>query len=142
MSVQFAAVKNRFNSLKWHDSKLVGLSLYKVDGEDRAKISLELIENLGVYTKAEMIFKNCAYFEADVYLQAKSMCADDIQGADCYLSSDWKAAVSVPGACDPILGDRKLEKFLHFCIGLIPPGGKINILAEDFELRIATNAAS
>ena len=40
MSVQSMTTIERFNSLPWHDSKLVGLCFYKSDGEDRVKLSL------------------------------------------------------------------------------------------------------
>ncbi len=72
---------------------------------------------------------------ADVYLQARSMCADDISDAECCDSSDWKNTVSQPGPFDVIQGNRQLEKFLHFRISLCVPGGTINILAKDFSLE-------
>ncbi len=135
MSVQSSATTaEKFNSLRLHDSKLVGLSFYKVEGEERVKLSLELLRNDGSLTPAEMIFKECAYFAADVYLEAKSMCADDISGAKCYESSDWKSSVSQPGPFDVIQGNRRFEQHLHFSVSLIPPGGTINILAKDFEM--------
>lgn len=127
-------VIERFNSLRWHDSKLVGACFYKSDGEDRVKLSLEILGDGGKLTSAEMIFKECAYFASDVFLAAKSMCADDISGAECYETSAWKNAVSEPQPFDVIQGNRELEQHLHFSISLIPPGGTIDLLARDFEL--------
>src|SRR5436305_11300521 len=124
----------RFNSLQWHDSKLVGLSFYKAGHEDRVKLSLELLGRDGSLTPTELIFKESAYIEADVYLKAKSMCSDDIAGAECYDLSKWKSTVSRPGAYDPIQGGRGLERFLHFSISMCVPGGTIDILAKDFSL--------
>lgn len=134
MSVQAMNSKERFNSLQWHDSKLVGVCFYKSDGEDRVKLSLELLGDGGTLNSAEMVFKECAYFASDVFLAAKSMCADDISGAECYESSGWKNAVSEPQPFDVIQGNRGLDQHLHFSISLIPPGGTINLLAKDFEL--------
>jgi hypothetical protein len=135
MSSQFLATTvEKFNSLRLHDSKLVGLCFYKVEGEERVKLSLELLGNDGSLKPAEMIFKECAYFAADVFLEAKSMCADDISGAECCESSDWKKTVSKPSPFDVIQGNRHLEQHLHFSISLIPPGGTIDILAKDFEI--------
>jgi hypothetical protein len=125
----------RFNSILWHDSKLVGLSFYKSECEERVKLFLELLGNDGSLRPAEIIFKECAYFQADVYLEAKSMCADDISGAGCYESSDWKSAVSEPSPSDVILGGRGFEEYLHFRVSMCPPGGTINILAKDFSLE-------
>ena len=91
MSVQLEnSILQRFNSLFWHDSKLVGVSLFKVNEEDRVKLSLELLGEDGTLTPAEIIFKECVYFQIDFYLAAKSMCADDISNAKCYEPSECK----------------------------------------------------
>jgi hypothetical protein len=128
----------RFNNIRWHDSKLVGLCFYRAEEEDRVKISLELLDKDGSLTPAEITFKESAYIEADVYLQAKSMCSDDIAGAECYESSDWKNNISQPGPYDVIQGGRGLEHFLHFSISMCVPGGTINILAKNFSLEMRT----
>jgi hypothetical protein len=130
----------RFQSVQWHDSKLVGLCFYRAGDEDRVKLSLELQGRDGSLTPAEITFKESAYIEADVYLRAKSMCSDDIAGAECYESSDWKSTVSQPTAYDPIQGGRGLEPFLHFSISMCVPGGTIDILAKDFSLEIKTSS--
>ena len=132
----------RFNAIPWHDSKLVGLGFYRAGEEDQVKISLELLEASGALTPAEVTFKECAYIEAEVYLEAKRMCADDIADAECSPSSDWKKAVSAPGPYDPIRGDRHLEEYLHFRISMCPPGGTIDILAKDFVLASAASVRS
>lgn len=127
----------RFNAIPWHDSKLVGLSVYREGEEEKIKISLRLLEASGALIPAEVIFKECAYIEAKVYLEAKRMCADDIADAECSNSSDWKKAASAPGPFDPIRGDRHLEEHLHFRISMCPPGGEIDTLSKDFVLASA-----
>ncbi|MGC2420999.1 MAG: hypothetical protein WA405_05045 [Candidatus Acidiferrales bacterium] len=129
------SVVQRFNAIRWHDSKLLGLSFYSTDSEEQVKISLQLLGREGVLTPTEMVFKESAYIEMDVYLWAKSMCADDISDAECYASSDWKKAVSEPSPYDVIRGGRQFERYLHFRISMCPPGGTINILAKDFAVR-------
>jgi hypothetical protein len=126
----------RFNAIRWHDSKLVALCFYRAEEEDRVKISLELLGPSGSLMPAEIIFKESSYIEADVYLQAKSMCSDDISGAECLESSDWKNEVSKPGPYDVIQGNRGLNQFLHFSISMCAPGGTINLLARDFSLQM------
>jgi hypothetical protein len=125
----------RFNAIRWHDSKLVGLCIYRAEGDERIRISLELLSADGALTPAEVTFGRCAYFDADVYLHAKSMCSDDISSAECCESSDWKSTVSRPSPYDVIQGGRRLEQFLHFRISMCVPGGTINILARDFSLE-------
>lgn len=135
MSVQImSSTAQRFNSIRWHDSKLLDLSFHRSGGEE-VKMSLELLGEGGAHTAAEIIFKESAYIEADVYLDAKAMCADDISDAECHVSSEWKDTVSQPGPYDPILGNRHFEQHLHFAITLCPPGGRINILAKDFSVE-------
>jgi hypothetical protein len=136
MSVELVNLTvQRFNSLFLHDSKLVGMSLFKVEEEDRVKLSLELLGEDGTLTPAEIIFKECVYFQTDFYLAAKSMCGDDISNAKCYASSDWKSMVSEPGPYDPIQGGRGIEEHLHFSVSICHPGGTINVLAKDFSLE-------
>jgi hypothetical protein len=136
MSVQMESLTvQKFNSIRWHDSKLVGFCLYKAEGEDRVRLSLELLAADGSLTPTEIVFTDCAYFAVDVYSEAKSMCADDISNAKCYESSDWKSMVSKPSPYDPIQGGRGLEEHLHFSVSMCPPGGTINVLAKDFSLE-------
>jgi len=118
----------RFNAIPWHDSKLVGLSFYRVGEEEQIKISLELLGESGALTPTEVTFRECAYVEAEVYLEAKRMCSDDIADAECNPSSDWKKGVSEPSPYDVIRGDRRLEEYLHFRISLCPPGATRNCL--------------
>lgn len=131
----------RFNAMPWHDSKLVGFSFYRAGEEEQVKISLELSDESGALTPAEITFRECAYVEAKVYLEAKRMCSDDIADAECNRSSDWKKDVSNPGPYDVIRGDRHLEGYLHFRISLCPPGGIIDILAKDFVLASEASAS-
>ncbi len=132
---------DQFNKIRWHDSGLLGVSFYRVESEEQVKLSLELLGEDGVLSPIEVTFRECAYIQADVYLEAKRMCADAISDAECTASSDWKKAVSDPGPCDPIRGDRRLEDYLHFRISLCPPGGRLDILARSFATR-STVAAS
>jgi hypothetical protein len=137
MSVQtMDTTIQRFNNIRWHDSKLRGLCFYGAEGEERVKISLELLGKDGALTPAEVVFKGSVYTEMDVYLTAKRMCSDDISSAECYLSSDWKTTVSEPSPFDIVLGNRGFEQYLHFRISLCPPSGTINVLAMDFSLEM------
>lgn len=129
------SIIERFNAIRWHDSKLLGLCFYRAVEEEQVKISLALLGKGTALTPAEVTFMECVYVEAEVYLEAKRMCSDDISSAECYASSDWKKAISEPGPYDVIRGDRHFEPYLHFRITMCPPGGTINILAKDFALE-------
>ncbi|MGB7555965.1 MAG: hypothetical protein WBM04_16455 [Candidatus Korobacteraceae bacterium] len=120
------ATIQRFNAIRWHDSKLLGLSFYRTDSEEQVRISLQLLGEGGVLTPTEIVFTGSTYVALEVDLEGKRVCADDISGAECYASSKWTRTLSERNPHD------SFEGYLHFEIGLIPPGGTINILATDF----------
>jgi len=130
----------RFNSIAWHDSKLVGLRFYRAGSEEQVSVSLELLGEGDALTPAEIIFNESAYIEANVYLEAKRMCSDDISDGECYVSSAWKDTVLEPSPYDVIQGGRAdFEQYLHFQITLCPPGGTVNILAREFSLQMGVS---
>ena len=122
------SIVRRFNGVRWHDSKLLGLCFYRENSQEMVKISLQLLEVEGALRPVEMVFKESTYVKLDVDLEGKSQCSDDISDANCSSESDWLAKLSANNAYDDF------EGFLHFKINLIPPGGTINILAKDFVL--------
>jgi hypothetical protein len=124
----------RFNAIRWHDSKLLGLSFYRADSEDRVRISVQLLGERDVFTRANIVFKGSTYIVLDVDLDGKRVCADDISGAECYASSQLIRSLSERNPRD------SFEGYLHFEIYLIPPGGKINILAKDFVVEPSASA--
>ena len=128
----------RFNAIRWHDSKLVGLCLYRVAKEERVKLSLQLLGEGGTLTPADVIFKECVYIEADVYLEGKRLCADDISSRQCYPSSDWTKSLLERNSNFLLIRKpgHNFEGYLHFRLYLCPPGGTINVLARDFSLEM------
>lgn len=131
MSVQtIDTTIQRFNNIRWHDSKLRALSFYRSGSEEQVKISLELRGEGGVLTPTNLVLKGSTYIVLEVDLEGKRVCSDDISGAECYASSEWIRNLSERNPHDNFAG------YLHFEIGLIPPGGTINILAKDFSLEM------
>lgn len=123
------SIIQRFNAIRWHDSKLLGLSFYRASSEEQVRISLQLLGEGGILTPTEIIFKESTYVNLEVDLEGKRVCADDISEAECHAASEWIRALSARNPHDSFDG------YLHFEIALIPPGGKINILAKDFAVR-------
>lgn len=126
----------RFNAIPWHDSKLLSLCFYRENSQEVVKISLQLLEGGGALRPVELLFHESTYLKLEVDLEGKSQCSDDISEANCSADSDWLRTLSAENPYD------SFEDFLHFKIGLIPPGGAINILAKDFVLTSATTARS
>jgi hypothetical protein len=119
----------RFNAIRWHDSKLLGLSVLRAGTEDDVKLSLLLLGEGGSLSPAELVFRGSTYIKLEVDLEGKRACADDISDAQCLASSDWLQALSQQNPHDNFQG------YLHFEIELIPPGGAIHILAKGFALE-------
>jgi hypothetical protein len=119
----------RFNGVRWHDSKLLGLSFYRAGSEEQVKLSLQLWDGDGTLAPADLVLHSSTYVQLDVDLGGKRVCADDISGAECHASSEWIRMLSEGNPHDSFAG------YLHFEIGLIPPGGTINVLAKDFIIR-------
>jgi len=124
-------VMERFNAIRWHDSKLRGLCFYREESEERVRIYVELLEEGSTLKPASIIFRESTYINLEVDLEGKSVCSDDISDAECYASSDWTKALSARNPHD------SFEGYLHFRVSLIPPGGEINILAKDFLIESA-----
>jgi hypothetical protein len=119
-----------FNALKWHDSKLVGMSLDRIAEEDQIIVKLMLWagDRLAPHV---LTFKDPTIVDLNFDLTGKQLCADDISSADCQTSSDWISELSRNSPHDNFAG------YLHFEIRLIPPGGRLRILAKTFDLRTA-----
>ncbi len=130
MSVQMTnSTIQRFNSVRWHDSKLLGLCFYREGSEELVKISLQLLGEESALTPVDLIFKESTYVKLEVDLEGKSQCSDDISDAECSAESEFLRTLSERNPYDSFKG------YLHFRISLIPPGGAINILAKDFSLE-------
>jgi hypothetical protein len=127
MSDQIAnSTIQRFNAIRWHDSKLLGLCFYRAGSEELVKISLQLLEEGITLRSVDLIFKESTYVKLEVDLEGKSQCSDDISDAECLAESEWLQTLSERNPYD------SFEGYLHFRISLIPPGGAVHILAKDF----------
>jgi hypothetical protein len=68
-------------------------------------------------------------------VEAKAACSHDIAGAACHGRSEYMELLERT--------DLKHEKhplvgLLHFNIELCPPGGEINAIGRDFEIRVVS----
>jgi hypothetical protein len=119
----------RFGELPWHDSKLLALSIYRSNSEDRVSLRVSLRQS-GPDTKVtDVVFLGSTYCEATIDLGGKRACSDDISSGSCYASSAWLQELTKSHPYDSFDG------FFHFRLYLIPPGGFINILAKEFVLQ-------
>jgi hypothetical protein len=110
------------------DSKLLGVSLHRTEGEEQVTLSLLLGKDWDSLAPTDVTFRNATYVRLDMGLDGKRVCSDDISHGVCRPSSDWLKSLSEVNPFDNFTG------YLHFEVMLIPPGGKIDVLATDFML--------
>src|SRR5262245_15891369 len=83
---------DRFNKLEWHDSKLRSFAVVR-DDDDRDNVLFNL-ELRGIseqeLTPATLTLEDATYLRADVDLEGKSECSDDISSAVCEIESALK----------------------------------------------------
>jgi hypothetical protein len=120
------ATIRRFRAISWHDSKLLETSIFRRGSDEQVRISLMLRDERGALTPAAIVFKDATFVQLEFDLAGKRLCGDDISGAECLATSAWTKALANHNPHDSFDG------YLHFEIGLIPPGGRIDVLAKDF----------
>jgi hypothetical protein len=142
-----AEICKRFQEYIWHDSKIRSFALVRREENEKAIEDMHFDLDLHVdptieandFKKAVLIFKNCLFIEFRLNLLGKRWCSDDIHSAECLAGSSY---VDVPiEEIGTSLGHDLLKDFenhIHFAIRMVPPGGDIDIIAEDFEVQITS----
>lgn len=136
-------VCTRFNSIGWHDSRVVGLHLIpRIEYEvhdfyvDVRLLKGDPSANDG-YLAAKLLFRDCRIVQLDLDLLGMQLCGGDISTAFCEsdAASREQAERGRLQKFDLPQEEDALNAFFYFKILLIPPGGEINIYARDFELH-------
>ncbi|MBV9179720.1 MAG: hypothetical protein JO356_00290 [Acidobacteria bacterium] len=124
---------SRFNKVLWHDSKLCSFAVVREGDRDDIVFNLELRGMPGLeLTPAILTLIDATYLKAEVDLDGKHQCADDISSAHCHARSALR---------DELLRSQfqhsptALDGYYHFNLYLIPPGGRIDVFARNFELN-------
>lgn len=132
----------RFSEVRWHDSKLLDLSLLKDKTRKKydLRLSLDLIvgSKQGVIerSKKSVLFRECRILQTDLDLLGVLICGGDIASGICY-----PYAVELEKGKDKVRlfdfpqNHNPLEKCVGFLIEMINPGGEILVIARDFELE-------
>ena len=132
-------IRERFNALELHDSRLADVSVRSRDdgsGHDIA-IDLELLRGHHPnysHEPAQLVLLDCTYVRLDMDLDGKLVCGDAIGRVECVERSPLREALER----GPMkYEDNPLSEYLHFSIFLIPPGGEMHVFAKDFVLKQA-----
>ncbi|MGH7259450.1 MAG: hypothetical protein ACREI9_02060 [Nitrospiraceae bacterium] len=136
-------VCQKFNSIHWHDSKLLNLEIGKnssgVTEEVRFDVQLLINPVPGNYKwePRVIIFRECRLVQACLDLQVMRMCSHDISSAECVEDSPLKKEFERQIENEPLKvkpEKNPLANSLQFTISLIPPSGRITIFAKDFDV--------
>jgi hypothetical protein len=124
----------RFNKLEWHDSKLRSFGVVRDDDDgDNVVLNLEL---RGIseqeLTPATVTLEDATYLRADVDLEGKAECSDDISTAVCEGESALKKELLESQLKH---SPTALDGYYLFDIYLVPPGGRIQVFARSFKLE-------
>jgi hypothetical protein len=124
-----------FNRVEWHDSKLRSFATVREGDQDNVVFQLELHPtSAGKLQPATLVLADAAYLRADVDLDGKYQCSDDISSARCELDPPFKKELLLSQFKN---NPHALDGYFCFDFYLIPPGGRIQIFARSFELKYA-----
>ncbi len=120
-------VIEKFSQIRWPDMALIAIRT-----ERRDEIDDLVLEMFGLYSevgaKFELRFEDTTFLRLGIDFASKRSCSDALDGAICHLSSPWKISLIESNPYDDF------SSYLHYEIGLVPKGGKIDLLARTFTL--------
>jgi hypothetical protein len=132
----------RFDTIHWHDSRLVGVHLVsgKDSGDYEIRFEVRFLANAEPgqyqYKNGEVLFLGPRIIQADLDLLGMQYCGGDIAYASCEKESALKEKLESEKLqhFSLLQESEPLADLLHFHIVLIDPGGEISIFARDFEI--------
>lgn len=144
MSLESLSLKEtceRFNSFRWHDSKMVSFELLPNPDEQTYDFCLyiKLLTNNqseGILNERKLIFRECRIVQLDLDLLGMQLIGGDIADAFCDTDADLNERKERDQLShfDLPQDELSLAEFLYFRILFIHPGGEIKIFARSFEL--------
>ena len=133
MSVLRKETISEFAKLPWHDAKLLEVRVFrdKITDQDNLSCAIDFETVRNSWRRAIVLFRNCTLVKMDIDLDGKKVCADSISRATCEINSPLKKSLEE----EQLKSERNpLLDYYHFYIGLVPPGGGLNIFAKDFDV--------
>jgi hypothetical protein len=126
-------VRESFNRLMWHDSKLRSLRILRnSDDLDEVHLDVELRGIAGQeLTSMTLVLEDAIFFLSDIDLQGKRECADDISSATCEAKTDLMTKLQEDRLKH---SPNALDGYFNFSFYLIPPGGTLDVVAAGFRL--------
>jgi hypothetical protein len=131
--VETDSIQYRFNNLQWHDSKLLSFSNQQSDGIELFVMNIEMLGwSKAALSPVRVVLMDVAYLEVSVDLDAKRQLADTISAGYCVEESPLRSQLEATLSQAPGGG---LEGYLQFHLTLLPPAGRIDIFAKDFNVE-------
>src|SRR6185295_8653090 len=124
-----------FSQIRWHDSKLLGLQLFRNTEKPQYDLQLDLDLIVGFSEgkierkRQSALFSDCRIVQTDLDLLGVLLCSGDIGAAGCYPDSvelekrtrDKVRLFDLPQDLNP------LPEFIGFFFEMVPPGGQVII---------------
>jgi len=131
--VETDSIQHRFDKLQWHDSKLLSFSTHRSDGKELFVVNIQMEGRSNVFlSPVRVVLIEVAYLEISVDLDAKRQLADTISTGYCVEESPLRSQLEATLSQAPGGG---LEGYLQFHLTLLPPAGRIDIFAKDFNFE-------
>jgi hypothetical protein len=137
---KFEQINKTFNSIKWHDSELLGLRIRNDANQRTFDIELEvnvITELRGIFSFTKLRFIDARAINLDLDLLGVSMCSGHISGSICY-----RDAVAIESELRNRRGEFGLpedslpfDDTVAFLIEMIHPGGDLLIFARDLQIE-------
>jgi hypothetical protein len=135
-------VSARFQRVGWHDSKLIGLAIFRAKSVGyQVVLQLDLLSSSSsggrdVWAPTELGFLETRIFQSDLDLAGLKDCGGAIGSGMSRVESEFMARIAseITGSADLSRVTNPLAGLRHFRIHLISPGGELNVIARDFEL--------
>ena len=135
-------IVDRFNSMPWHDAKLLGISVQVDDSTYEHAVVLRCrmaaTSSLGDTVLRRVVILACRAMQARLDLLGKSCASNDISGASCNRETPrWREVVTDVRKRFDLYQEAEdaFDSLYLFEIELIPPGGDLVFLAGDFSIE-------
>jgi len=138
------AIRERFNRIRWHDSKLLTLCIVpsggeSLDGDVIMGVVLQPLESNAQARRAQLVLRNCTIVRINFDIASKRACSDDITSASCQIESSLKSQIER----EQLRAERHpLASYLHFWFVLCPPSGEMHAFARTFDLEIGEEVSA
>lgn len=135
-----AAIAERFTGFEWHDSVLKSIKIERSGAEYEIWMRVTPPGSSSKnFTDIEAHFVGARAISTDIDLLSLRFCSGMIWDSDCYtdIASLETSRINLESLPDLTPDTIDLDRIMLFSVSLVPPSGRIVVLAEDFYTCVA-----